>query len=99
MLPSKYIRKGWCQGVYAMDRGQQGCHAEDPFAVAWCIQGAVLASKLSGTLSAKKERALLNLVMEFVGWHPAAWNDALGRTQDEVASLLESCEAKLGLGG
>ena len=55
MLPSEYVKKGWCQGQNAIDTYGNPVDIESANcdAVAWCMMGAIDAANVDGTLESK----------------------------------------------
>ena len=101
MLPSDYLKQGWCQGSYAVDKDGNFISEQSDQAVAWCFFGAcwrifkgsaVRNSPFSEYTT--KARAILQAI--YPGFI-SLWNDTKGRTQAEVVSLAERVEHELGL--
>lgn len=88
MLPSEYLRRGWCQRNLATDAKGLGTAPWDAAAVAWCVVGAYGGARplVWGT-------ALAQITDEPSS---ALWNDAQGRTQAEVIGVAEAAERALG---
>lgn len=87
------VEQGWCQGhLYLNDDGEPFSFGLDferrPDKV--CLEGALrvaaldLTGNLGGMLSMRAHQKMADLVYEF----PYEWNDAEGRTADEVADAL-----------
>lgn len=72
------VRQGWCQGL-RWDGG---------FGV--CLLGAVATAK-SGSPHNNIDDYLYCLLRAHLGESPVCFNDAPGRTAEEVAQALESC--------
>ncbi len=95
MKPSEIIKKyGWCQGNYYQDKqGNQFPYSAvitmpqdelDQHLGACCANGAIF-------LAEESVRKLHNHIVEKTEYSGAtAWNDAPGRTKEEVIELLES---------
>lgn len=89
------VRKGWCQGVFAMDADNNKVLSTDPFAVKWCILGAIFrcypgCHSGTGMATAKVLEVLGVLQREnrcFID-SLSIWNDHPHRTQAEVVELL-----------
>lgn len=86
MKPSEYIQKGWCKGNSAKDATGRGCDANGPFAVQWCLIGAVYAAYPYNSIAHEQ---IFERLCTKVGV-PALWNDKEKRTQVEVVELLQS---------
>jgi hypothetical protein len=83
-FPSVYERGS------ARDADGKAFYAPSRKAVCWCIYGAI--SQIAGTdrdLSYKASRAI-----ETDSEGVSSWNDALGRTQEEVVAKLREAAAK-----
>lgn len=98
MKPSEYIEKGWCQGCFAIDSEGKHVLPDNPSAVAWCLIGATARSVADGTLSSEEEveiyRAIfMSGISRCQGF--IEWNDAPGRTKEEVLALLKEVERKV----
>jgi hypothetical protein len=94
MLSGAYelILGGWCQGVSAQDELGRAIEPSSAFARRWSAPGAVervwrrMPPGVDGALTAF-ERANLALSAA-VHDVPQRWNDALGRTKEEVLDAL-----------
>ena len=101
------IRQGWCQGAIAVDPlGLSVSHRSDR-AVAFCLTGAMLKGSAGGRQGYSE---MLIAVLAEIGhadqgedeaggygdWAKVmAWNDAKGRTKDEVLTMLDG--ARVGI--
>ena len=96
MKPSDYIRRGWCREKTAKNAQGEPCHPWSLEAVAWCLEGALRAFTevtLGTCVLPKQQRAVLYGKVHALGFsHLADYNDAAGRTQQEVIDLLVSAE-------
>jgi hypothetical protein len=84
MKPSDYIKRGWTQGTAARNLVAERVNATSPYAVCWCIFGALLAADRikSGATRYKLQCHLRQ--------DPVDWNDTPGRTKEEVIAALEA---------
>lgn len=97
---AELVKKGWTQGAYGRDANgsPDACQADR---VCWCALGAItqVASKDGfGNWDARVALAnkIRGQVVSFASLPSYAnviadWNDAEGRTQEEVVDLLLSC--------
>ena len=82
---AEIVDQGWTQGCEARDAFRNQVPFNDPAAVRWCLGGAVNLAALEAGL--KHSRPIFTALMK-VDYSPSMWNDAPGRTADEVAGLL-----------
>lgn len=89
------IARGWVQGRFAQDNRGVLVHSYSSEAVSWCLDGALIA--VGATSSYTDYHAAHDLVWGALG-EPreprisnslTRWNDAEGRTQDEVLAVLD----------
>ena len=88
----------WTQGAIARDADGNPCAANDPTAVAWCAQGAVLMhEEVSGgmVVSETAERLMLAEVRRRGFPSILAYNDAKTRTASEVEWMLRIAAARV----
>ena len=90
MLPSDYVRRGWCQGAMAEIVDGYRVSEDDERAVKWCILGAVWKAFDDDSIALRYTDELHKYIGKDVLL--GNWNDELGRTQKEVVSLLEKVE-------
>jgi hypothetical protein len=91
-------RTGWTQGAYARDqhgRPLQRDYAEG--AVCYCLAGALhdAARRLNAIGSRDGLTLALDAVTAACGENVQLWNDAKGRTRDEVLALLADVQDAL----
>ncbi len=79
------VRRGWAQDDVALDADGCTCDPEDPAAVRWCAVGAVDAANDTRPYVSN---VLLELLLEAHVGDAGKWNDAEGRTADEVAAVM-----------
>ena len=93
--PSDYIRKGWCKNTNALDDNGYSCEPTAPYAVKWCLAGAVCAAYKDDT--PKREHAFDKVLAAIApqSLFVAYWNDQPKRTKEEVIALLESIGEQL----
>lgn len=92
------IASGWCQRYWAVDRNGLACSANDADATAWCLSGAFHAGLIlpfqplsdSPTWWEAIDR-ITATIREEVGADIGmiAYNDAPGRTQEDILRLLD----------
>jgi hypothetical protein len=91
-LARKYVREGWCQGSHAQDACGRPVSPASVFARKWSAAGALERAWASsenqfGAGLEAFEHANLALATA-AGDVPQAWNDADGRTVEEVLEVL-----------
>lgn len=86
MKPSEYIRRGWTTGTYARDAAGKRCDMHSPRASCWCASAAII---LCIPVDNDALRSFTDSVLS-MGFTIAQWNDAPGRTQQEVIEALEA---------
>lgn len=76
----------WCQGTKARDENGEECYPGSRVAVSWCLMGAC-----SKVFDYREDgNAALRRMGEEVGpGGVVEWNDAEGRTIDEVRELVK----------
>lgn len=87
-----FIRKGWCQRFYAVDRDGLMVSATDTEACRWCSLGALRVAygvNKEENPAYYKVLDILQVRTQRMGISLTAWNDATGRTQEEVIALFE----------
>lgn len=94
------ITKGWTQKAYARPHLDSllDCDATSPDAACYCLVGAAAAVIYPGMKSHLS--ALIRAIVEanhtfqpYIHMATAIWNDAPGRTQEEVLSLIARVKA------
>ena len=85
------IERGWCQGAIARTAGGAECGAWSPKAASWCLMGAVDAAAMEVTGCEGDVDQVFRRLQDGGGVDEglAAWNDAEGRTADEVLKRLK----------
>ena len=106
-LPSDYLMQGWCQKAQCRDENGLGVRGgPDSHAVKWCVIGASTeAFSYSIVEKGRFERLFSKYINSVSGVLTVAeiereiaiWNDAPGRTQEEVVQLALKVEHGLGL--
>jgi len=86
MKPSEYIRKGWCQGTLSRTEDGTPTYLSNDAPAKWCLMGAIQQAYDRDVVHNPVYEKLVSLLSEGV----PNWNDAPGRTQQEVIDLLES---------
>lgn len=83
-----YVQRGWCQGIGTVQVGEQR---------AVCLIQA-LAEAVNQIEDGVEKRATFAKAHEYLrndlGDDPMIWNDAVGRTQAEVALMLEAAATR-----
>ncbi len=85
------LRHGWCQNAYARDvAGISLGFSEIEHGCAWCLVGSLYGRGESFPLEAKEimSRAIGDMT-DTIMPHVHVYNDAPGRTQEEVIALVE----------
>ena len=89
------VERGWCQGASAASRDGRHVDPWDPLAERWSVIGALIAvwakwrgagGSRSAILAFQRGNVALLGAIDDV---PQMWNDAPGRTLDEVLSALD----------
>ncbi len=83
---------GWCQGTYARDENSVAILTDDPGACQFCVMGALYFASDDSDVE-EEARALLNTVVE---GSIVAYNDAPGRTKEEVLAVFDLAIARCG---
>lgn len=86
------IAQGWCTGKNARTFNGSGCDAKSPFACCWCLEGAIQFVSPDYATAVDLENVIIHHINKyFPGNWPSipAWNDFIGRTQEEVLALLD----------
>lgn len=102
---AELIEQGWCQGHSAMTADGLSCRAFSPYAVRWCEAGAMLraAVELFPELPCDPvgrniaSHVVVEMMQQKYGHGHGGWgvpyNDAPGRTAEEVAAHLRGAMA------
>ena len=94
VLPSDLLKRGWCQGASARTAKSRHypkgrpCHANAPMAAQWCMWGAVVGSDIGAYNETLVEKAAWRIT----GGPLNEYNDAPGRTQEEVIQVMVEAE-------
>jgi len=80
----RMIEAGWCQGEDARDRFGHRVMAKDPEACVFCLSGASWVVDLPTS----SDNKLMNVLPKKFWFDMAEWNDAPGRTQQQVLAML-----------
>ena len=86
---AKRVRDGWCRHAGAVDKNGCPVRANSASAVEWCMIGA-MSRETSSSLEYGDVHFLVSEKLRAMGsrCHIAEWNDAVGRTRDEVVDLF-----------
>lgn len=83
MKPSELLeQKGWCQGAMARNRKGFRCGFDDPKATQFCLTGALYRADAY-------THEVFFFLRSHIGESFTEWNDAAGRTKEEVIALLK----------
>lgn len=97
------INKGWVQNLYAVrtvesapaPHSSMSVTSDSPDAVAWCLLGA-LGADVEPTRTV--EQFVMDCIREVsppnAFWSIPEWNDKMGRTKDEVISVIDCAIVK-----
>lgn len=88
------VEEGWCQGAAARDKGGLAVAATSSDATRFCILGAINAARLDNGVSVIGE-LYCALKCEAGESSLAGFNDAPGRTQEEVLALFDKAIARV----
>ena len=84
----------WCQGASALDASGFACSPESRWAVSWCLIGAVETAAAQNAVKGSITVSALDIILRTIDGPDhegiVSWNDATGRTQDQVLTLLDS---------
>lgn len=81
--------KGWTQGALARDKDGEKTEWHLETACSFCLRGAlVVASRQHGTQAQMSARSRLEMALDVPG-DTVSFNDAPGRTREEVLDLIE----------
>ena len=85
---ARLVRQGWCQGRLAETAHGAEVHPCSPEAARWCLVGAVVRATGNGDSYPVLDAVIAHLGFDRRGESLRDWNDAPGRTVDEVAAVL-----------
>lgn len=100
---ARVVRSGWCQGSAGLNADGKQVNSGDPTAVSHCLASAIYVA-VAQTPQAYAEvveairKSLSCPTVEIDGKQEKkliTWNDMPGRTQEEVATLLETVAKEL----
>ena len=83
-----YVRKGWTQGKFALDKNGWPELSTSPFAVCWCAVGAINAA-YDHTSQNEYNEACNKLELVIGQQDITKWNDNPSRTHEEVIEAFE----------
>lgn len=104
------VERAWTQGAYCRltDGGvlalSSKLHLQPERPIAYCLQGALDVTCLRYDQTLAESETLRELLVELIGLNPGKrsdefalehWNDAYGRTLDEVLQLIDAAIARL----
>lgn len=90
----------WTQDQFAATREGASCAVAAPDATCWCLEGAILAELPVGIDTLEVHRAVFDALHQTIGLRNsgltlAGWNDAQGRTHEDVLCVLDVTIARL----
>ncbi len=98
MLPSQYVKQGWCQHTFAKDRNGLNINFQNISAEKWCAEGALRSSLFNNHISERQYEQLRSKIQYLINTvNISMWNDTPGRQQDEVINVLNQAEYSLEL--
>jgi hypothetical protein len=88
---------GWCQRAEARDSTNRPAHPAGPSATSWSLTGAIYAAaRFDGTPERRSRyEAAVAWTAQVLGSPPGAWNDADGRTREDVLGAIDTALARL----
>lgn len=92
------VERGWCQGAYARGAEGQVVDKYGPAARSFCVLGAVDRASERYHYEARDValRVLGTVMKELTGARtPGYYNDAYGRTQEDIVTLLKKAEERV----
>ena len=89
------VEKGWHQGQFAADRQGRECSAFDDEAACFCAWGALRRSRANLGIRLPFGPLLEPLQGVIGDVEPTAWNDAPGRTKEEVLEAFDRAISRL----
>ena len=93
MLPSEYIKRGWCQLALACDSRGQDVDPNHETACKWGLTGAVYAALWGIDIS--NVYRYLHVCENMLGHAPLFWNDSKERTKQDVLGLCLRVEKEM----
>lgn len=113
MLPSQYLKNGWCQHTNALDENDYEVLSYSENAIKYCIHGAIYASWKHKTISLNIKEQIIDRLNEItfneLGYNDgvendsendayySVYNDTPGRTQEEMIKLMKQVEKEFNL--
>ena len=100
MLPSQYLKIGWCQSYPARDKHLNPIHISSNNATQWCLMGSVYTSLYSGSITLNEKNQLVSTILDILNIsypYITKYNDSKERTQEEIVQLMIQAERKLNI--
>ncbi len=98
MLPSQYVKQGWCQHFMAKDRKGTNINPEHVNAETWCVVGALKVSLFNHQITEEQYVQLKNEIQSQIdSKNITDWNDMPGQKQSEIVYVLTEAENSLNL--
>lgn len=98
MLPSQYVKQGWCQHFFAKDHEGLNITPEHVNAERWCVEGALKASFFNNQITEEQLIQLRNEIQSRINSKNIPnWNDMPGQEQSEIVHILTEAENALNL--
>ena len=98
MLPSKYLKIGWCRKHPARDDQLNPVHICSDQATQWCLIGSIYASLHSGSITVDEKNQLMSTILNILNIKYIdipKYNDSEERTQDEIIQLMITAERRI----
>lgn len=110
MLPSEYLKRGWCQKALALDSKNNSVVPGSEKAVTWCTVGALIQSHDSGNITEEQyiqlQHEMNNIILEktndyndykeYFDLH-ILYNDHPNTKHYEIIELMQQAETNIGL--
>lgn len=94
LLPSDYLKKGWCRGEAAVDSKGWGVPVRSRKAVAWCAIGSMIRAGIGEEIRNRLTPFLRDAIGTF---GIADWNDEKCKSKREAVSKMRLAEKRAGL--
>jgi hypothetical protein len=87
------IEKGYCKGLYAVNKKGRTVSVSSRAACAWCLEGAAYQAEIEHAVTRGHPQLIplleSHLPQEHRGKTVSAWNDEPTTTQSDVLALLD----------
>ena len=96
MLPSDYLRLGWCKDRLARNKWGNPVAATSLGAVEWCVIGAFFRAENDGSITDRQGNFLGQRVRVMIGQDSIAeWQNREERSLEEVLAVLQRAEVEV----